>query len=353
MIHLTINGKECAVPKGTLLLDACRQMGIDIPTLCHLGELSPDGSCRMCVVEQVGGRKGGLPIACGTYCAEGMVIETHSEKVLEARKFVLDLLLSNHVTDCFNCASNGRCKLQAYCLEYGISKSSFGGAKSQPPKLVDDSNPFFDYQPDLCVMCRRCARTCEQIQGRDVISVSKRGFHTVMKPSGNKLWIDSHCESCGNCVQSCPTGALSYKANKRYREFELTRTTTTCPHCAVGCQMELLTKKGKLVAAAGVNGPSNNGQLCVKGRFGSYSFVDAGDRVRTPLIKRNGSFEQASWDEALDLVASRFKAMQKEHGNDCVAGFSCSRATNEDNYMFQKMMRTAFHTNNVDNCARV
>lgn len=353
MITLTIDGIKCQVPKGTTLLEACAKLDIEIPTLCHLKGTAPDGSCRICVVEQVGGRKGGLPIACATPAADGMVILTRSEKVIEARKFVLDLLLSNHNADCFTCASNGRCKLQEYCLEYGVANTSYIG-KRQPVGIVDDSNPFFEYRPELCIMCRRCARTCEQLQGRDVISVAERGFKTVIKPSGDRPWSQSRCESCGNCVQACPTGALASKSNRRlYRDFETERTTTTCPHCAVGCQMDLLTKKGKIVAVEGANGPSNSGMLCVKGRYGSHNFVDSGDRVRTPLIKRNGQFEPATWDEALDLVSEKLSHIKETCGADAIAGFSCSRAPNEDNYMFQKMMRAAIGTNNVDNCARV
>ncbi len=353
MVTLTIDGRECTVPKGTFILEACQQMGIEIPTLCHLKDLAPDGSCRMCVVEHVGGRKGGLPIACATYCADGMEILTRSEKVLQARRFVLDLLLSNHATNCFICPQNGVCKLQEYCLEYGVEQTSYLRGKRQPIGKADDSSPFFTYKPELCIMCRRCTRTCQHFQGRDVISIAKRGFDTIMKPSGEQPWAESHCESCGNCVQACPTGALSMKVQKTYRDFEVERTTTTCPHCAVGCQLNLLTKKGKIVGAEGANGPSNKGQLCVKGRFGSYRFVDAGDRLRTPLIKENGAFREAGWDEALGLVAAKMGAIKRAHGPDAIAGFSCSRSPNEDNYMFQKMMRTAFGTNNVDNCARV
>lgn len=353
MVTLTIDGKECTVPKGTFLLEACQQMGIDIPTLCHLKDLAPDGSCRMCVVEQVGGRKGGLPIACGTYAADGMEILTRSPKVVEARRFVLDLLLSNHYTNCFVCPSNGKCRLQEYSLEYGVEQTTWLRGKRQKPGIIDDSNPFFNYKPELCVMCRRCTRTCANLQGRDVISIAERGFDSVMRPSGDQLWVDSHCESCGNCVEACPTGALSRKSEQRYRDFEVRKTPTTCPHCAVGCQMNLLTKKGELVGVEAIDGPSNKGQLCVKGRFGSFKFVNAGDRVRTPLIKENGAFRPATWDEALTLVADKFGAIKKESGSGALAGFSCSRSPNEDNYMFQKMMRAAFGTNNVDNCARV
>lgn len=354
MISLEINGKPCTVEKGTTLLEASRSLGIDIPTLCHLKELVPDGSCRMCVVEVEGARRGGLPTSCTEHCKEGMKVHTHSERVIESRKFILDLLLSNHALNCFICAKNGVCKLQEYCMEYGVEKTSFITGRRMKLDEADMTSPFFEYKPELCVMCRRCTRVCEKLQGRDVISVSGRGFETKMTPSYNHPWRESTCESCGNCVANCPTGALSSKDNKRnYRMWQVEKVRTTCPHCATGCQMDLLVKNNKIVGAEPADGPSNKGLLCVKGRFGSYKFIHSPERLTHPLIKRDGKFEKATWEEALDLIGSKFKQIKKDHGADSIAGFSCSRAPNEDNFVFQKMMRAAFGTNNVDNCARV
>lgn len=353
-IQLTIDGQSVAVPRGTTLLTACRELGIDIPTLCHMKELSPDGSCRMCVVEEEGGRKGGLVTACTAECREGMVIHTRSERVVSSRRFVLDLLLSNHELSCFSCAKNGDCKLQDYCLEYDIQESSFTDGVKTPCGQGDFSNPFFSFQPEKCIMCRRCTRVCKELQGRDVISVSGRGFKTQMSPSYELPWRQSICESCGNCVANCPTGALSSKDNqKHYRSWEVSKVRTTCPHCGTGCQLDLLVKNDQVVGALPANGPANKNLLCVKGRFGSYKFISSGDRLTHPLIKRDGVFEKASWEEALDLIAEKFSLLKRQHGADALAGFSCSRAPNEDNYVFQKMMRAAFGTNNVDNCARV
>lgn len=353
-VTLTIDKKTCTVPRGTTLLKAAESLGIEIPTLCYLKNLAPDGSCRMCVVEVEGGRKGGLPTACTEECAEGMVINTRSERVIEARRFVLDLLLSNHNLDCFRCARNGSCKLQEYSLEYGIEATSYTDGKHVPCGMVDDSNPFFEFYPDKCIMCRKCARVCEKLQGRDVLSITGRGFDTHISTCYDIVRTDPTCESCGNCVSVCPTGALSSKDQKKnYRGYEVTETRTTCPHCAVGCQLDLLTKNGKLVGVNPADGPSNGGLLCVKGKFGSYKFIHSGDRVKTPLIKKDGKFEEATWDEALSLIAEKFTAIKDESGPDAIGGFSCSRSPNEDNYMFQKLMRAAIGTNNVDNCARV
>ncbi|MCL6760353.1 formate dehydrogenase subunit alpha [Enterococcus faecalis] len=352
-VTLSIDNQEVTVPKGTTILEAAKGLGVEIPTLCHLKELAPDGSCRMCVVEVEGGRRGGLTTACTAHCQEDMVVATHSEKVADSRRFILDLLLSNHKLDCFSCGKNGDCQLQQYALDYGIDATSFTEGKRMPCHQEDTSNPFFSYDPEKCIMCRRCARVCQLRQGRDVLSIANRGFETKMMPSYGQAFDQSICESCGNCVSSCPTGALTAKDTKEYRKWETQKIPTTCPHCGTGCQMNLLVKNNRLVGVEPLDGPANKNLLCVKGKFASYKFVGSGDRLTEPLIKRNGIFEPASWEEALTLVSSKFNEIKAENGPDALAGFSCSRATNEDNYVFQKMVRAAFGTNNVDNCVRV
>lgn len=352
-VTLSIDNQEVTVPKGTTILEAAKGLGVEIPTLCHLKELAPDGSCRMCVVEVEGGRRGGLTTACTAHCQEDMVVATHSEKVADSRRFILDLLLSNHKLECFSCGKNGDCQLQQYALDYGIDATSFTEGKRMPCHQEDTSNPFFSYDPEKCIMCRRCARVCQLRQGRDVLSIANRGFETKMMPSYGQAFDQSICESCGNCVSSCPTGALTAKDTKEYRKWETQKIPTTCPHCGTGCQMNLLVKNNRLVGVEPLDGPANKNLLCVKGKFASYKFVGSGDRLTEPLIKRNGIFEPASWEESLTLVSSKFNEIKAENGPDALAGFSCSRATNEDNYVFQKMVRAAFGTNNVDNCARV
>lgn len=352
-VTLSINHQEVTVPKGTTILTAARELGKDIPTLCHLKDLAPDGSCRMCVVEVEGGRKGGLVTACTSHCQEGMTIYTASDRVKDSRRFILDLLLSNHKLECFSCGKNGDCKLQDYALEYGIDETSFTEGKRMPCHPKDTSSPFFEYDPEKCIMCRRCSRVCQLRQGRDVISISKRSFDTKMSPCYEHGFDESLCESCGNCVSVCPTGALLSKEQKTYRSWETKKIPTTCPHCGTGCQMNLVVKDNQLVGVEPINGPANKNLLCVKGKFASYKFVGANDRLTEPLIKRNGVFEPATWDEALTLVANKLGQLKEEYGADSLAGFSCSRSINEDNYVFQKMVRAAFGTNNVDNCARV
>ncbi|MCL1880145.1 MAG: formate dehydrogenase subunit alpha [Actinomycetia bacterium] len=353
-INLEIDGKPVQVTEGTTILEAAATLGIEIPTLCHLKDLTPYGACRICVVEIEGGRKGGLIPACSEHCAEGMKVLSRSPRVEQSRRFVLDLLLSNHVVNCFSCARNGACKLQEYSLEYGLENTSFVRGRHSSAGQADESNPLFNYNPELCIMCGKCRRVCDEMQGRNVISMTGRGFEGKMTPAYELAWDKSICESCGNCVSNCPTGALSSKDNKKsYRMFEVNKVRTTCPHCGVGCQMDLLVKNNRVVGVDPAEGPMNKGLLCVKGKFGSYKFVHSPDRLTHPLIKKNGEFVQASWDEALDLVEKKFKEIREKNGPDAIAGFSCARATNEDNYVFQKMMRAGFGTNNVDNCARV
>ena len=353
-VRMRIDGREHDVPEGLTVLQACRELGIEIPTLCEMRDLAPDGSCRMCTVKITQRGRTAMKISCAEPVAEGMEVVTMDDEIVESRRFILDLLCSNHEFDCFRCAANSDCRLQDYAMQYRIDRTDFPDGRFIGHK-VDSSNPFLTFHADRCIMCRRCVRACGELQGRNVIALTQRGFDTQMSTSWEMPWELTNCESCGNCVSVCPVGALEAKDHQRgYRDWQVEdKVVTTCPHCGVGCQLELQVAGGRVVGVEPAYGPANRGILCVKGKFGSYKFASSPDRLTDPLIKENGTFRTASWDEALDLIAGRMKAIIAKDGPDAVAGFSCSRAPNEDNYMFQKMMRAAIGTNNVDNCARV
>ena len=348
MYKVFVDGQPTEVKNGATILEACEQLGVEIPTLCYLKHLSPDGSCRMCVVEVKGAKN--LQIACATPCAEGMEITTVNDRVYAFRHMILELLTANHNKDCFSCPANGKCKLSQYAMDYNVEEPRFENNKKTPPK--DESSEFFTYDASKCILCRRCVRTCNDLQSNRTLSLKNRGVHTLMSLPFNELFKDSNCVSCGNCVSACPTGALSTKAGKKFRAWEVSKTRTTCTYCGVGCQMDLLTKNGKVVGVEPADGPANPGILCVKGKF-AYQFINHRDRLKTPLIRKDGVLTPASWEEALDYVTDGIKRIKAESGPDAIAGFASARATNEDNYVFMKMMRAAIGTNNVDHCARL
>lgn len=351
MVNLTIDGVSVSVDESLTILEAAQSADIKIPTLCYLKEVNEIGACKMCVVEVEG--KNNLVTSCNTKVKEGMVIDTKSEKVVKSRKQMLNLILANHDVRCFSCGKSGDCRLQDLSNEYEITKSCYEGevVHSQAKK----ENPFLTYYPELCINCQRCVSACNKLAGNGVLHNSKIGTRTLIDAPFGPDWKETDCESCGTCASVCPTGALVAKNRKKYQIGKVNKVLTTCPHCATGCQYYLVVKDGEIVDVEPANGPSNKNLLCVKGRFGSFNFVHSPERLKYPLIKnrKTGEFERASWDEALDLIAAKFKEIKKEYGSDSLAGFACSRSPNEDCYMLQKMVRCAFGTNNVDNCARV
>ena len=348
MLNVTIDGINVQVQEGSTILQAAQSVGIEIPTLCYLKDLTPEASCRICLVEIQGNPK--LFTACSTPVAEGNVIFTKSEKVITARRSVLDLMLSTHTADCFSCAKNGECQLQNLCYEYGVEKTSFAGVKNDYP--IDDSNEFFTYNPQQCILCQRCVNVCQKLHGEAAIGIVNRGFKAKIATPFDQLIRGTNCVSCGNCVSVCPVGALLPKSKVRYRAFETKKVPTTCTYCGVGCQLDLIVKDDMVVGAQPLYGEANKGLLCVKGKFG-YNFINHKDRLTKPLIRKDGVLTEASWEEAIRLIADKIGTIKAESGPDALAGLSSARCSNEDNYVFQKMMRAAIGTNNVDHCARL
>jgi formate dehydrogenase major subunit len=280
-----------------------------------------------------------------------MEIQTDTGRVRAARRLNIELLLSSGNHDCLVCEANGQCKLQELAYEYGVQTSRF--ARSQQIYPTEDANPFIVRDFSRCVLCGRCVQACNEVMVNRAISFGYRGSKSKIVTTGDKPYHESECVFCGQCAEVCPVGALTEKKAKgKGRTWELEKVRTTCPYCGVGCQMWLHLKAGKIVKVTAVEEAApNQGRLCVKGRFG-YDFIYSEERLKTPLIRENGDFREATWDEALDLVAHRFKQIITEHGPDAIAGVSCARSLNEDSYQMQKLFRAVIGTNNIDHCAR-
>jgi predicted molibdopterin-dependent oxidoreductase YjgC len=349
-VQLTIDGRRVAVTEGTTVLQAAERAGIRIPTLCHHPALSDIGACRMCLVEIAEQRA--LQPACTFPVKDGMIVQTESPRVVAARRFVLDLLLSDHPLDCLTCERGGACELQDLAYAYGVKETSYPGERHDYP--VDDSNPFFLRDYTKCVLCRRCTRACDEINGVEAIGVLWRGFQTKIGTAADGHLQDSPCEFCGMCVATCPTGALVPKlALGKGRRWQRRAVTTTCSYCGVGCRFDLQIVDDRIVeVTSNWEAPANRGVTCVKGRFG-FDYVHHPDRLTTPLVRREGKLVPASWDEALDLVSGRLRAIRDEHGGDAIATLTSAKCTNEENYLAQKLTRAVLGTHNVDHCARL
>lgn len=354
-VDLLIDGREVQVPGGTTILAAARANGRRIPTLCWLDGVNQTGSCRLCVVEVEG--RDELVTACTAVVEPGMRVTTTNPRIRATRTGLLSLLMDNHREHCFDCVKAGDCELQDLGEEYGVPADSSLGRKGRVDRnrTLLEGHPFLRFDPTLCVTCERCVSMCADVVGRHAIGTFKEGRHTIIDAPFHEGWRTTLCESCGNCVQACPTAAITDLRRHTYRIREVETVSTTCPHCGTGCQIDLRVKDNRIVDAVGGDGPVNHGLLCAKGRSGSIDFVHSPDRIRTPLIKNHdtGEFEEASWEEALDLIAREFTRLRDTYGPNSLAGFACSRSPNEDIYLTQKFVRTCLRTNNVDNCARV
>ncbi len=369
-VTLTIDGVAVTVPAGTSVMRAAAEAGIAVPKLCATDSLQAFGSCRLCVVEIEGRR--GTPASCTTPVAEGMVVHTQSDPVRKIRKGVMELYISDHPLDCLTCAANGDCELQDMAGAVGLRDVRYtapaggglanhfaprdtSGAANPQWIAKDDSNPYFSYDPAKCIVCSRCVRACEEVQGTFALTIEGRGFDSRVKAgAAGDDFLASDCVSCGACVQACPTATLQEKS-----VIELGTPTrsvvTTCAYCGVGCSFKAELNGDRLVRMVPwKHGKANRGHSCVKGRF-AWGYAQHRDRVLEPMIRERISdpWRVVSWDEAMAFAAGRLRAIQAQHGQKAIGVITSSRCTNEETYLVQKLARAVFGNNNTDTCARV
>ncbi|MHC4483002.1 MAG: formate dehydrogenase subunit alpha [Planctomycetota bacterium] len=354
-IKVTIDGQELVGRAGQTILELAMENGIEIPNLCYDARLRPSGSCRLCLVEVEGQTD---PVASCTFAiASGMEVRTETQQLRELRKTILELLFYEHRGACTTCNENGYCSLQRYAYDYQISEEVLSLPETREARdNYTTGNAALEYDPNKCIRCGRCIRICEEVQMDSALTFRARAANVEVSTAFDIPLNDSTCELCGQCISTCPTGSLYERAAKgKGQAKDLVRTRTTCIYCGVGCQIDLNVnpKTNEIVRATSEVGCiPNDGNLCVKGRFG-MDFVGSEKRLTTPLIKRNGKFEPASWEKAIGFIAERLNEIKKAHGPDSIAGLSSAKCTNEDNYIFQKFMRAGVGTNNVDHCARL
>ena len=351
-VKFTIDNKEIHAAEGANLLQVAKDNDIAIPHLCYHKKLSPTGACRLCIVKVEGQR--GMVASCAIQAKEGMQVTAFDDELEEARKYLLDYLLSEHNEDHDGTYDD---EFRELIFRYGLDKKEqrrFPSIWKELNYPMDETSPVLSYDAAKCIKCFRCIKACDEVQGKNVLSFTNRGITSYIIGGFDK-WDESECDGCGECIQLCPTGAIVEKPHRDELRLDqkTSKVQTTCPYCGVGCQLELMVRDGKVVRSNGVEGVSpNDGRLCVKGRFG-YDYVNHPDRLTTPLIKKDGKFVEASWDEALDLVARKFSEIKKHHGRKSLAGYASAKTTNEDNYLFMKLVRMVFGNNNVDYCTRL
>ncbi len=359
-IRLTVGGRPVTVPEGSTVLKAIQRAGLYVPTLCHDPALKPFGACRLCIVKIEGMR--GLPTSCTTPVQEGMVVHTETEEIQKVRRTIVELAIANHPYECLVCDKSDHCELLQVARYVGVEEGSVERLRrSKQTKSPDTSNPAYDFDPNKCILCGKCVRRCDEIVGVSAIDFIRRGSETRVSPFGAEPLAQSPCQSCGECVEHCPTGALMPKSNLvPEREVE-----TTCPYCGVGCSLFLGVRNESIVRVRGnPKGLVNRGELCVKGRYG-LDFVNHPDRLTRPLIRRDGVpkgmilgridrvFRDAGWEEALNRVAQELSKTVASDGPNAIGLLSSAKCTNEDNYVLQKFGRAVLGTNNVDHCARL
>ncbi len=351
-LNLQVNGVGVAVPANSRVLDALRKAGFDVPTLCYDERVGPKGSCRMCLVEvEVDGRVETVA-SCTSFAAEGQRVETHSDALKDYRRTLLEMLLSETSAPKRFPEDDNTAHSEFYraVREYDAKPDALPLLERRKP--APDPNPFIQRDYDLCIACYRCTNICNEWEQAGAITVDGRGQDSSIFSFFNNNLLDSPCTFCGQCINTCPTGALTDRKLAGIDPHETEHTKTICPYCGVGCGIELVTLDGELVGTKPDFDAPSRGSLCVKGQFASWEFVKSEQRLKYPLIRKNGVLERASWDEALDLVASKFKTIIDEDGPDSIVCWASARVVTEANYLMQKFARVAIGTNNIDNCSR-
>lgn len=350
-VRLRINGQSVEAKSGDSIMRAALTAGIPIPKLCAMDSLDAFGSCRLCLVE-VSGRKGFVS-SCTEPVSEGLCVTTQNDELAKLRRGVMELYISDHPLDCLTCADNGDCELQDVAGQVGLREVRYAGGASHTQEAADTSNPYFTYDPSKCIVCSRCVRACEEVQGTFALTITGRGFESRVK-TGADNFFDSDCVSCGACVQACPTATLM--ENTVIEQGVPDRSVlTTCAYCGVGCSFKAEIKGDQVVRMIPFKGgKANEGHSCVKGRF-AWGYAQHQDRITEPMIRASTShpWRKVTWEEAIHFAAERLKAIQASHGRFAIGGITSSRCTNEEVWVVQKMIRAAFQNNNVDTCARV
>jgi formate dehydrogenase major subunit len=352
-VTLEIDGMSVQVPAGTSVMRAAAEAGVSVPKLCATDTLEAFGSCRLCLVEIEG--RAGTPASCTTPVAEGMKVRTQTGKLKTLRRGVMELYISDHPLDCLTCSANGDCELQDMAGAVGLREVRYGydGANHLDAQK-DESNPYFTFDPAKCIVCSRCVRACDEVQGTLALTISGRGFESKVSASIEEKFIDSECVSCGACVKACPTATLIEKSVIEIGQPERS-VLTTCAYCGVGCTFKAQVRGNEVVRMVPHDdGKANRGHSCVKGRF-AWGYATHPDRVLTPLVRERISdpWREATWDEAVGRIASEFRRLQSQYGKNSVGAVTSSRCTNEETFLVQKMVRAVFGNNNVDTCARV
>ena len=352
-VSLTIDGFAVTVPEGTSIMRAAMQAGIKVPKLCAYDMVEAFGSCRLCLVEIAG--RPGTPASCTTPAAEGMVVTTQNQRLAKLRRNVMELYISDHPLDCLTCAANGNCELQDMAGAVGLREVRYGDdGANHLGAIKDQSNPYFTFDPAKCIVCSRCVRACEEVQGTFALTIDGRGFASKVAAGMDEDFLDSECVSCGACVQACPTATLMEKSVIEIGQPEHS-VVTTCAYCGVGCSFKAEMRGEQVVRMVPYkDGKANHGHSCVKGRF-AWGYTNHQDRILKPMVRARISdpWREVNWDEAIGHVASEFRRIQAQHGVGAIGGITSSRCTNEETFLVQKLVRAVFGNNNVDTCARV